>query len=131
MSLKQSLVDLIKTHGRLTHREVVQYCLDHGYKPDNATRRMREAMNEDLTIETERHSGTIMAYVYKPSNLNAVKPKPRQIQEQPPKTDKNPVPTKNSHQKPNFNDSAIPPIYCCEINDYSPGNHSRGCKGGV
>lgn len=137
MSLKQNLVSLIKTHGRLTHREVVQYCLDNGYKPDNGTRRLREVMDEDPTVVPDKHTGTILAYIYKPS-MSDFKP-PRQAI--PPHTEHSPKPTQKPHHKPvnapQKKWQKSPEFYrpidrCCEIATFCydknfPIQHSQKC----
>lgn len=132
MSLKQNLIDLIKTHGRLTHREVVQYCLDNGYKPDNGTRRLREVVEADPTIVPEKHAGTIMAYTYQPSSMQQ---EPTEPDIKPIQTTQNTTPAKSPHSEPVFaprgksyyfrEDTDEP---CCQIFAYNQIDHSRGCK---
>lgn len=72
-SLKEKLLEQIKTNGRMTHRDMVLFCLDNSYKPDNGTRRLREVRDPkhpdfDSSIQVEMNGGTIMAYTYKPNS---------------------------------------------------------------
>lgn len=119
--LRTKLISAIKTHGRITYGEMEQFCEDNGYRKSNGERRLREAMDRthhayDPTIQTERNEkGIIIAYFFRP------------VQEKTSQVDKTIVSRKKAPHRPNFNDSAIPPIYCCEVNAYYPGNHSIGC----
>ena len=47
MSLKDSLLQLLKSRGQLSYSEMVNVCLEDGMKISNGERRMRELCNEE------------------------------------------------------------------------------------
>ena len=69
-SLKQKLIDSIRLRGFLTNAELWQICYKEGYKPDQATRRLREIMQPthqsyNPHIYAHRTEGIIHGYGWK------------------------------------------------------------------
>lgn len=64
MSLKEILYNRIK-QGELSYDELTAICYEHGYKADNATRRLRELVESGVIDTIRSKKGHITGYVLK------------------------------------------------------------------
>ncbi|MGE3437855.1 MAG: hypothetical protein AB7O81_19665 [Blastocatellales bacterium] len=115
--LHKQLTNFIKQHGKISYREMEQFCKDNGYYSYTGARRLQEVRqpahgNYDPTIGTIEDRGVIRFYVYIPS----------QTQEMPPETTKQPE-TTTSTIKSRYEASIAPqPVYSTTAeNIYQPG----------
>ncbi len=71
MSLKEKLKSAIYSKGYISNSQVYQICAEGNYKPDNATRRLRELINETPEIRPDRdEKGVIHGYRYSQNQFN-------------------------------------------------------------
>lgn len=58
MSLKSNLNNLIKEKGYITYQEMIEYCVENGYKTSNAERRLRHSESPNVkAIMGKKKSG--------------------------------------------------------------------------
>lgn len=68
-SLKSQLNTLIREKGYLSYPDMVQFCLEEGYKPSNGERRLRASESPNVKPEmkkSKRGNFYIAAYRYDP-----------------------------------------------------------------
>lgn len=117
MTQKESVLQLLNQAEWVCGREFLA-----NYLQEYRTR-INEIRKDGFTIEARRctqhqHRAGMQEW--------SLVQKPRQTPEMPPRNDFPARPIQSS--QPNPNNSYYPKNYCCDVNDFKPGSHSRKCE---